>query len=90
MCTSITKHKILDANPTLDTKGIFLDLSRKQVWHEGLIYKLHLCGVQSKLLDLLTDYLDNRRQRVIINTATSWKPTKTGVSDGSVLGPLYF
>ena len=33
-----TIHKNLDANPSLDTKGICLDMSKAfdKVWHEGL------------------------------------------------------
>ena len=52
-----TIHKNFDANPSLDTKGIFLDMSKAfdKVWHEGLIYKLRSHGVQSKLIDLLKD-----------------------------------
>ena len=59
-----------------------------EIWHEGLIYKLHSYGVQSKLLDLVNDYLDNRGQRVIINVIPSWKPNKSGVPQ--YLVPLVF
>ena len=46
---SIT-HKIykgFDANPSLDVRGIFLDLSKNfhRVWHDGLMYKLKSLGI---------------------------------------------
>ena len=67
-----TIHKNIDANLSLDTRGIFLDMSKAfgKVWHEGLFYKLRSYGVQSKLIDLLKDYVSNRKQWVIINGAS--------------------
>ena len=61
------------------------------VWHKGLIYKLKRAGINGLLLDWLSDYLTNRKQRVVIPGGTSdWQFIKAGVSQGSILGPLLF
>ena len=41
--------KGFDANPPLDTRGIFLDISKAfdRVWHNGLIFKLRSYGVSA-------------------------------------------
>ena len=61
------------------------------MWTEGLIYKIQCVGVEGKLLSLLKDFLNNRKQRVVLNGQTStWTDVKAGVPQGSVLGPLFF
>ncbi len=43
------------------------------------------------MLRLIKDYLTNRKQRVVLNGQESdWEDLKSGVSQGSVLGPLLF
>ena len=86
-------YKNLDANPPVITRSVFLDMSKAfdKVWHEGLLFKLTSYGVQGNLLNLLTNYIHGRKQRVTMNGQESnWKDIQSGVPQGSVLGPLLF
>ena len=65
--------------------------SFEKVWHEGLIYKLKQNGVKGNLLETLTNFLNDRKQRVVLNGQHSkWANIKAGVPQGSILGPLLF
>ena len=91
-----------DAYPSLETRGVFLDISKAfdRVWHEGLLYKLKSYGISGPLLILIKSFLTNRFQRVVLNGQTSnWKNIEsvqynaalaiTGAIHGSSRDKLY-
>ena len=53
----------------LETRAVFLDISKAfdKVWHEGLLFKLKLNGISGNLLNIITDFLYQRKQRVFLN-----------------------
>ena len=56
-----------------------------------LIQKLKRKGISGNLLSLLTDFLRNRKQRVVLNgQSSSWASMNAGVPQGSILGLLLF
>ena len=71
------------------TKLGWYSLTCNKVWHEGIIHKLKRNGIYGNFLGLLTDFLRNRKQSVILNEQnSSWTNINAGVPQGSVLGPV--
>ena len=73
--------------------GLYIDLKKAfdTVDHEILLQKLNHYGVRGVAHDLLNSYLSNRKQVMYVNnTFSEQMNVKTGVPQGSVLGPLLF
>ena len=73
--------------------GIFLDLSKAfdTLDHKIMIKKLEFYGVSDGPGKLLESYLSNRKQYVVFDDINSQVlDIKTGVPQGSILGPLLF
>jgi hypothetical protein len=83
--------KDIDKGNCADT--IYLDFKKAfdKVPHKRLINKLHGCGVRGKVLDWLTEWLHGRYQQVRYDNILSLPvQVRSGVPQGSVLGPLLF
>ena len=63
-------HEIYESfDVGLEVRSVFLDISKAfdKVWHDGIIYKLTQNGISGNLLNLLEDFLKERKQRVVLN-----------------------
>ena len=90
---SITHEIYKSSDDGYEVRGVFLDISKAfdKVWHQGLHYKLRQNGTSGELLNILTDFLDNRTQSVILNGQySSWAKIEAGVPQGSILGRYCF
>ena len=59
-----------------------------KVWHKGLVLKLKQNDISGNLLNLVCDFLRNRKQRVLLNGQVSdWSDVRAGVPQGSILDP---
>ena len=76
-----------------EVRSVLLNISKgfHKVWHEGIMSKLKQNGISYDLLNILSNFLRNRKQRVRLNSqSSSWTNVNAGVPQGSILGSIHF
>ena len=91
LCLSHSLQSALESGQEARIAQIDFRAAFDRVNHQGILYKLSSVGIGGSVLSVLTQFLSNRSQNVIVDGCRSkLVNVVSGVPQGSVLGPLLF
>ena len=94
LSTSIRNHILIyDHQNTWEQVQQISELKESfdKVWNKGILFKLKENRMTGNLLNVITDFLYQRKQRVVLNRQhSSWTNFEAGVLQGSILESLFF
>ena len=89
LCVSHTLQRALESGQEARIVQIDLSAAFDRVNRLGILYKLCSVGIGGFVLSILTQFLSNRPQQVMVDSCRSkLVNVVSGVPQGSILGPL--